>query len=948
MKKLKILFLSLTTSFLAVSCSTNAADDSGSGEAPSSSETTSSSEPSPEPYRPDKNVHFTHYQASEPTCTRFGNKECWIKDNGSVFLESEKPDSDNIDEGNPNNLEDNSFKEYYISPLGHILEFESYKWASNHKSAQAYCVCTREGCDHEGYHPAKVTEHILTPATCLVPGSVEYIATFNDEHPETSDPVDIPTKDHSFAFDSFVWDTDPHHASAKYVCEYECGTTDEHEAEVTSSITQTRTCTDSEETTYHAVYGTHHDDKVITTADPLGHDWSTTVTYKASIDKTSMTATRVCTRDGEHKDVETATLDNGKVTIVDDTEQYTEYAYSFINPAFSYTEHLRHYKTECNPHHLEPVAEVPSTCTEYGSLAHYICTNTNCGRLFWDAEAEHEILDDDDLIIKEYADHTASTPVNENTIDPTCTEPGNHDEVVYCSVCNHEMSREKVIDNPHGHENPLHHHEEEPSTCTVAGYKEYYWCDTCGMLFKDAAGTKPTTLEEMTLPLADHDYECHHDHDHHWKECRVCHTTTEPVAHTGGNPVTENVVPATCTTDGSHDVVIYCYECGEELSRQEFVDHTPGHDYQFIEFEWDGYTSAKAVYRCTVCEDEVKYDALVTDEVISEPTCSSEGLIKYTATYNDHSEVKNVDTPINPDAHKWIATTYEWNAAQTEVTQNFECEYNHEHTKEEHPYTKAAEDLYTSENIRSKMASNMGAGYRDNELNGDISIYFTYRDAPEDKKEFDVDFVVRMSRSTALSNMKDLFAIRVENSINYGMVPGLSRESFGIMYSDISTEDKNSTNPRSKSYKNYYVATATDNRSSYTSALVGNSFEEDFCNFTKDVVIKVNAKLSESDKTITIKVTYFTKVPQYVAYLGYTQTMIVDVSGQPSDNETVVNAIKFTRPRESGNTLSTSMVIEDFYLTNGQYDHDIMTTTYNGQTMWVDQWKDTVIKDVTP
>lgn len=936
MKKLKILFLSLTTSFLAVSCSTNAADDSGSGEAPSSSETPSSSEPSPEPepYRPDKNVHFTHYQASEPTCTRFGNKECWIKDNGSVFLESEKPDSDNIDEGNPNNLEDNSFKEYYISPLGHILEFESYKWASNHKSAQAYCVCTREGCDHEGYHPAKVTEHILTPATCLVPGSVEYIATFNDEHPETSNPVEIPPKKHSFAFDSFVWDTDPHHANAKYVCEYECGTADEHEAEVTSSITQTRTCTDSEETTYHAVYGTHHDDKVITTADPLGHDWSTTVTYKASIDKTSMTATRVCTRDGEHKDVETATLDNGKVTIVSDTEQYTEYAYSFINPAFSYTEHLRHYKTECNPHHLEPVAEVPSTCTEYGTLAHYICTNTNCGRLFWDAEAEHEILDDDDLVIKEYADHTASTPVNENTIDPTCTEPGNHDEVVYCSVCNHEMSREKVIDNPHGHKDPLHHHEEEPSTCTVAGYKEYYWCDTCGMLFKDAEGAKPTTLKEMTLRLADHDYECYPDHDYHWYECRVCHTTTDPVAHTGGNPVTENAVSATCTTDGSHDVVVYCYECGEELSRQEFVDHTPGHDYQFIEFEWDGYTSAKAVYRCTVCEDEVKYDALVTDEVISEPTCSSEGLIKYTATYNDHSEVKNVDTPINPDAHKWIATTYEWNAAQTEVTQNFECEYNHEHTKEEHPYTKASSDLYNfatavNANKRSELASNYAAGYQDDKVYGDFNIFFKYKnDVTEKEKAFNVDVVMRTDGKNVLSSMDELFILRVDNSFKYGSVVGSgSGKSYGLYTSDLSASE------------NKYTAVAFDNRSSFGTDYIGNSFEEDFCNFAKKSVILLNAHLDMDMDTykVIVTVTYFTQEENYSKYLGYTQTFTTTIDEEDRSWNTI-NSIKFARQRQSSDTIATNLIIEEINVNNGVLDHNVESSYYSGKD-WVLQDK---------
>ena len=49
--------------------------------------------------------------------------------------------------------------------------------------------------------------------------------------------------------------------------------------------------------------------------------------------------------------------------------------------------------------------------------------------------------------IADYVDsigHTSANPVEENYVAPTCTESGSKDVVVYCSVCDEEISREKV------------------------------------------------------------------------------------------------------------------------------------------------------------------------------------------------------------------------------------------------------------------------------------------------------------------------------------------------------------------------------------------------------------------------------------------------------------------------------------------------------------------------
>ncbi|MBQ6030315.1 MAG: InlB B-repeat-containing protein, partial [Oscillospiraceae bacterium] len=67
-----------------------------------------------------------------------------------------------------------------------------------------------------------------------------------------------------------------------------------------------------------------------------------------------------------------------------------------------------------------------------------------------------------------------------------------------------------------------------------------------------------------------------------WKETAsgVTYYTTiigEEHVHTPAAPVIENEVPATCTTAGSYDSVVYCSECGEEISRETVTVPALGH-----------------------------------------------------------------------------------------------------------------------------------------------------------------------------------------------------------------------------------------------------------------------------------------------------------------------------------------------------------------------------------
>ena len=79
------------------------------------------------------------------------------------------------------------------------------------------------------------------------------------------------------------------------------------------------------------------------------------------------------------------------------------------------------------------------------------------------------------------ADHTPADAVRENEVAATCTAAGSYDEVVYCSVCNAEISRtqktiEKIAHTPAAavEENRVE------ATCTAAGsYDEVVYCSVC-------------------------------------------------------------------------------------------------------------------------------------------------------------------------------------------------------------------------------------------------------------------------------------------------------------------------------------------------------------------------------------------------------------------------------------------------------------------------------------
>ncbi len=134
----------------------------------------------------------------------------------------------------------------------------------------------------------------------------------------------------------------------------------------------------------------------------------------------------------------------------------------------------------------------------------------------------------------------------------------------------------------------------------------------------------------------------------------------------------------TCEADGE---ATYTCSCGETY--KETIKAT-GHNYAFDKWEWDGHTSAKAVFKCKNNPNHIiKADAVITSEEISSSCTGSE--MKYTAQLiADRVTYSDVRTEVNGSGtgHDYMLSEWKWDDNHVSTKAVFVCQNDSSHKVE--------------------------------------------------------------------------------------------------------------------------------------------------------------------------------------------------------------------------------------------------------------------------
>jgi len=294
--------------------------------------------------------------------------------------------------------------------------------------------------------------------------------------------------------------------------------------------------------------------------------------------------------------------------------------------------------------HIEVIdGAVSPTCTATGLTEGKHCAR--CG----------EILVAQETVAK--LDHAPAAAVKENEVKATCTKAGSYDAVIYCSVCNTEISREpKTVDK-------LPHTEElvpgKPATETETGLTEGIKCSVCGEILKaqvvidklppshvhdyqtvvtEATCTKQgyTTytcacgdsyvadfVDALGHNLVQHEAKnatCTEIGWNAYETCSRCdYSTYRELTALGHSEVVDDAVAPTCTATGLTEGM-HCARCGEILVAQETVaklDHAPAAVVKENEVKatCTKAGSYDAVIYCSVCNTEISRETKSVDKL---------------------------------------------------------------------------------------------------------------------------------------------------------------------------------------------------------------------------------------------------------------------------------------------------------------------------------------------
>ncbi|MBE6124979.1 MAG: BspA family leucine-rich repeat surface protein [Erysipelotrichaceae bacterium] len=336
--------------------------------------------------------------------------------------------------------------EVTVPALGHDWNEPTYDWADDYSTITATRTC-KHG-DHPETETVKPLVQVIKRPTCIEKGETKYTAHFTNEVFETQTiTVETAALGHAWKYVDYTINDDYTEVLYNYVCETDSSHKQSVKGEITVSNRIEPTCTEAGSFNVSifigktaALDGINRAEGMVIELPALGHDWNEP-TYTWSADKSTVTATRTC-KNGDHPETETV---NTTKQVIDPTckeDGQIIYTAEFTNPAFK-----TQTKTEkgeiSTGHNLDgrTVEEnrVEPTCSEDGGYD-LVLYCTKCGQ---EISRIHKTLP--------ATGHKPASAVKENEKAATCTEDGGYDMVVYCSVCKEKLSSEHTVILALGH-----------------------------------------------------------------------------------------------------------------------------------------------------------------------------------------------------------------------------------------------------------------------------------------------------------------------------------------------------------------------------------------------------------------------------------------------------------------------------------------------------------------
>ena len=472
-------------------------------------------------------------------------------------------------------------------------------------------------------------------ATCETAGNIAYyrctvcgelFSDVNGQNAISAESVVIPAKGHDYKFDSFVWNGFT--AKAKYVCSHDNSHIELRDATVANEVTTAATCEGKGVRTYTATYDGHTATKTEEIA-ALGHDLVHHEGKAATCTEIGWEAYDTCSRCDYTTYVEIKALGH-------DWGEWTQ--------------------------------TTKPSCTEKG-IETRVCSHDETHVDTRDVEA---------------LGHKQSEAVRENEVLATCETAGSYDEVVYCSVCGEELSREhkdidalghdwgewRIITEPTNEEEglerrvcsrdethvderaiPVHSHNEttlelvtaKDATCETAGNIAYYVCKECGKVFKDGNGQEQITLDSTVVPAKGHSYG---KVAYVWSADNKTCTATRICAHDASHIESETVnataqitQQATCTLPELTTYTATFENAAFATQTKANVQsaNALGHAYGEVTYVWSADNmTCTATRTCAHNASHVETETVnATAQITQQATCELPELTTYTVTFEN-------------------------------------------------------------------------------------------------------------------------------------------------------------------------------------------------------------------------------------------------------------------------------------------------------------------------